>query len=286
MEWIEVNQVILRYRLRPGPGPTLVLLHEMGGSLESWDEVIALLPEDYRVLAYDQRGAGMSEKIAGDFTIDDAASDLAALLDALAVDGPALVAGVAVGAAVAIRFAALHPDRVSHLLAMAPACGIAPEMRVAALERAHQIAAEGMRGQASALFERAFPPALRTDGEKYRQYRGRWLSTDARSLGAIYRMLATMDLSGDLRKLSGRVAFIGGSFDSLRPPAEIERLGGLAPGVETVCLPSGHFMTVNSPRLIANLLRRYVGEQASAERICREFLDDASHRTGAAQHAA
>lgn len=286
MDWIEVNQAVLRYRLRQGTGPTLVLLHEMGGSLESWDEVIAQLPTDYRVLAYDQRGAGMSEKITGSHTVDDAVSDLCALLDALAITGTVALAGVAVGAAIAIRFAARYPQRASHLLAMAPACGMPAEMRSAAIERARQIADEGMRGHGSALFERAYPSELRTDGTKFRNYRGRWLSTDSRSLSAIYEMLAKMDLTDDLQSLSGRVAFIGGSFDSLRPQAEIERLGSIASAAETVCVPSGHFMTVHSPRMVAELLRRYVGEGLAARTICHEFLAAPGNLTGAARHAA
>lgn len=286
MDWIEVNQTLLRYGLRPGTGPTLVLLHEMGGSLESWDEVIAQLPHDYRVLVYDQRGAGMSEKIVGAYTIDDAVADLGALLDALTIAGQVALAGVAVGAAIAIRFAARHPRRVSHLLAMAPACGVPAEMRSVAIERARQIAGEGMRAQGSALFERAFPSELRTDGTKFCNYRGRWLGADSHSLGAIYEMLATMDLTEDLRSLTGHVAFIGGSFDSLRPPVELERLGDLAPAAEIVCVPSGHFMTVNSPRMVANLLQRYVGEELTAHTICREFLAVPGNLIGAAQHAA
>lgn len=286
MDWIEVNQTLLRYRLRQGSGPTLVLLHEMGGSIESWDEVIAQLPADYRVLAYDQRGAGMSEKIADSYTIDDAAEDLRGLLDALGISETVALAGVAVGAAIAIHFAAHYPQRVSHLLAMAPACGVPVEMRSVALERARQIADEGMRGQGSALFERAFPSELRTDSTRFRNYRGRWLCADSRSLGAIYEMLATMDLTEDLQRLSGRVAFIGGSFDALRPPAEIERLGSIAPAAETVCVPSGHFMTVNSPRMVADLLRRYVGEGQAARSICHEFLAAPGNLIGAARHAA
>ena len=43
MNWIEVNGTALRYELS-GEGPsTLVLVHEMGGCLDSWDQVLPAL---------------------------------------------------------------------------------------------------------------------------------------------------------------------------------------------------------------------------------------------------
>ena len=41
MDWIEVNGTALRYELTGSAGRTIVLVHEMGGTLESWDGVHA-----------------------------------------------------------------------------------------------------------------------------------------------------------------------------------------------------------------------------------------------------
>ena len=58
MNWIEVNGTSLSYELS-GSGPsTLVLIHEMGGTLDSWDEVLPALNNSRQVLRYDTRGAG------------------------------------------------------------------------------------------------------------------------------------------------------------------------------------------------------------------------------------
>jgi len=85
--FIEVNGVGLRYELSGGDDRTAVLIHEMGGSLESWDEVAPVLAANRRVLRYDTRGAGLSEKVRGVLSIDTMVDDLAALLDALGVVG-------------------------------------------------------------------------------------------------------------------------------------------------------------------------------------------------------
>src|SRR6476620_2682309 len=99
MNWIEVNGTSLRYELSGSGKTTLVLVHEMGGTLDSWDQVLPALNNSRQVLRYDTRDAGLSEKIHGKVTFDDMADDLAALLDAHGIKGKVAVAGTAVGGA-------------------------------------------------------------------------------------------------------------------------------------------------------------------------------------------
>src|SRR6201991_5265044 len=99
MQFIELNGVALRYELTGAGDRTLVLVHEMGGSLESWDEVVPQFAGSRRVLRYDTRGAGLSQKVRGELTFDAMAADIAALLDALKIAGKVALAGVAVGGA-------------------------------------------------------------------------------------------------------------------------------------------------------------------------------------------
>ena len=49
------NQISIHYEIA-GEGPSVVLLHEMGGTLDSWDEIAPVLRRQYSVLRYDQRG--------------------------------------------------------------------------------------------------------------------------------------------------------------------------------------------------------------------------------------
>ena len=61
MEWMEVNGVALRYAVSGGGDKDLVLVHELGGALESWNDVLPALEKEFRVLRYDQRGFGLGE---------------------------------------------------------------------------------------------------------------------------------------------------------------------------------------------------------------------------------
>ena len=58
MNWIEVNGTSLRCELSGNGKTTLVLVHEMGGTLDSWDQVLPALNNARQVLRYDTRGAG------------------------------------------------------------------------------------------------------------------------------------------------------------------------------------------------------------------------------------
>ncbi|MBU6499173.1 MAG: hypothetical protein KGQ40_11660, partial [Rhodospirillales bacterium] len=61
-DWIDLGDIALRFRLEGRGSSVLVLVHEMGGTLESWDHVLPALLPGRRVLRYDTRGAGQSEK--------------------------------------------------------------------------------------------------------------------------------------------------------------------------------------------------------------------------------
>ncbi|MCX5343004.1 alpha/beta fold hydrolase [Streptomyces atratus] len=95
--------------LDTGTGRPLVLLH--GGFLDHamWDDQIPFFAPRYRVIAPDARGHGRSANAAAPFRHTD---DLAALLRHLDT-GPAVLAGVSMGASVAVDTALEHPELVS-----------------------------------------------------------------------------------------------------------------------------------------------------------------------------
>src|SRR5664279_3851850 len=127
MDFIELDGVTLRYELSGKGERTIVLVHEMGGTLESWDDVAPEFAKSRRVLRYDTRGAGMSQKVRGDLRIDAMSGDIAALLDRLGIAGKVALAGVAVGGAIALQFAARYPERASAVAVGSPATGIEPD---------------------------------------------------------------------------------------------------------------------------------------------------------------
>jgi pimeloyl-ACP methyl ester carboxylesterase len=114
-QWVRVEGAWLRV-LDAGKGdPTVVLVHGFGLSLKSWDPVTKALGKDHRVVAFDQRGFGLSERSAGEYGPQRHARDLVALLNALKIKDP-LIVGHSYGAQVALQAANLLGERIRGLV--------------------------------------------------------------------------------------------------------------------------------------------------------------------------
>jgi pimeloyl-ACP methyl ester carboxylesterase len=260
MDWIEVNGTSLRYELSGSGENVLVLVHEMGGTLDSWDQVMPMLSPGRRVLRHDWRGAGMSEKLRTPPTFDMLADDIAALLDAVGVTGKVALVGCAVGAGIALNFALRHAERTKAVVAMAPATGVAADRRAATLARAEAMETVGPRGLAEQSFAGSYPPLVRHDAEQYRKFRARWLANDPESFAAINRMLADATVTERLPEIACPVLLIAGTHDALRPPTLIEPLAGKMRNARFVALETSHFMAVQTPRIVADAIVTFLAE--------------------------
>jgi pimeloyl-ACP methyl ester carboxylesterase len=108
--FIEVNGVSLWHRVT-GEGEPVVQIHGAGFGHFNLDPVTTLIAEaGYRVVDYDQRGYGQSDKPLQHYDMEVFADDLAGLMDALGID-QAHVHGTSMGGMVAITFAGKYPER-------------------------------------------------------------------------------------------------------------------------------------------------------------------------------
>jgi 3-oxoadipate enol-lactonase len=258
MNWTEVNGVSLRYELT-GAGPsTLVLIHEMGGTLESWDQCVAPLNNSRRVLRYDTRGAGQSEKIKGGVTWDQMADDLGGLLDHLGIAGKVSLAGIAVGGAIAMHYAVKNPDRVAALVMHGPATGVSGDRRQATLDRAALVEANGMRHVVETSLALSYPPVVRHDPDVFNTYRARWIANDPESFAAINRMLAGEEITAELARVACPTLVTAGRHDPLRAPDVIGPMAAMVPGGQFLELNSGHFASVQTPGIMAQAIHYFL----------------------------
>lgn len=126
---ITVDGLAVRYR-DTGTGDPILLVHGIGGSLEDWDPQHERLSARHRVISMDLPGFGWSDRTAEPITLRTLGRFIGSFLDAVGIDGPVHLAGNSLGGAVAMRFAADHPSRVSTLLLTAPA-GLGAEVSIA-----------------------------------------------------------------------------------------------------------------------------------------------------------
>jgi 3-oxoadipate enol-lactonase len=258
MHFVEVNGTALRYDVC-GDGPTLVLIHEMGGTLESWDLVVPLLSAKRRVLRYDTRGAGLSQKIRGPLSIDTMVDDLIALLGAIGISDKVALAGVAVGGAIAMHAAVWFPQRVAAIVASSPAVGIAPERRPALLARVEMMEREGLHAVIDTL-DLSYPAELRGHTQRFAEFRARWLGGDPVSYGAIYRMLIATDISSELPRISCPALVIAGALDRTRPPPLVEPVARAIPGARYAVLETAHYAALQTPELYARTVAEFLDE--------------------------
>lgn len=257
MPTIAIAGATINYALS-GEGPDwLVLLHEIGGSLETWSPVVPRLERRFRVLRYDQRGAGGSSRIEGTFSIDRQVEDIAALTAALGHDGPCHIAGVAIGAALAIRHAARHPDKVTSLVLACPAPGVSADRIDYLAARAAQVEREGMGATVDNTLGNSYPPEVIRDRAVYDAYRARFLANDPKSYAAINRAFAEFDAMPDLGSLRCPVLVLAGRHDRLRPPDYVKGIAARIAGAELREIDSGHIMPVQAPAAMAAAMERF-----------------------------
>ncbi|MEU7880155.1 alpha/beta fold hydrolase [Microbispora bryophytorum] len=110
-----VNGITINYELE-GEGPeTVVLVNGLADDLATWEaQVPALLDAGLRVLRFDNRGIGASDKPAGPYTSRLLADDAKALVDHLGLTGIHL-AGVSMGGMIAQEYALAYPDDLKSL---------------------------------------------------------------------------------------------------------------------------------------------------------------------------
>lgn len=110
-----VNGVELHYEMTGSGTETVVFLNGIAMSVSHWKPVVDILGRDYRCLCHDMRGQTLSEKPSGEYSLEQHAADLAALMDALSIAEGHIV-GTSYGAEVALAFAAAYPKKCSSLI--------------------------------------------------------------------------------------------------------------------------------------------------------------------------
>jgi len=128
-----------------GTGPSVVLLHGIASSSVTFDNVIPLLVDRYRVIAIDLLGFGQSPSPAdSSYTLDEHVGAIHRTLRGLSIRGPIVLVGHSMGGLIATRYAALHAAKVAQLIVLAPPVYVPGETILDPLERLQVDALQGL----------------------------------------------------------------------------------------------------------------------------------------------
>ena len=99
--------------------PALVFLHFFGGSLHTWDVLIAILQKDFYCIALDLPGFGASPVQDKYLTVKDSAEQVISLIERLAIKDYTLI-GHSMGGKIALYIAAQRLPQFKQLMLIAP----------------------------------------------------------------------------------------------------------------------------------------------------------------------
>lgn len=114
MAYADVNGVKIYYEVH-GEGYPVVLIGGLGSQVQSWATQVPIYSKHFKVVVFDNRGSGLSDKPEPGYTTADMADDTAGLMDALGIE-KAHVAGKSMGGMIGQWLAIRHPHRVSRLV--------------------------------------------------------------------------------------------------------------------------------------------------------------------------
>jgi len=257
---MEGNGISIHYQLA-GAGPSVVLLHEMGGTLDSWDGIAPALAREYRILRYDQRGSGLSEKVRTPITTELLLADLEAVLAGSALPPPYHFVTVAAATMQALLYMQKYPDRVASLTFCNPFTGADPS-RVAALkERAGLAEREGLRAAIPTTLDNSWPAEI-GDRAAYATYRGRYMAHDPVCFAALNRSIAEPNVTHLGKGIARPTMVVAGRFDKVRPRAASETFAKTIPGARFELIDAVHMMPAQAPAPLLALLQDFLGKHA------------------------
>ena len=262
-------------------GPTVVLLHGLASSSQTWAAVLPLLGRHAHVIAPDLLGHGRSAKPrSGDYSLGAYASGLRDLLITLDLD-PATVVGHSFGGGVAMQFAYQFPELAERLVLVASGglgTAVTLALRAATLPGT-PLVLRMLSAISPQWLTRLVRRAVRTvpalDRPDLAGVAGAFESfTDDGARGAFARTVrGTLDWSG--QRLAGTerlylladvpVLLVGGSKDAVIPVEHTVGAHDLLPGSRRqVCEGAGHFPHVEQPRRFADLLTHFLATTSAS----------------------
>jgi pimeloyl-ACP methyl ester carboxylesterase len=249
--------------MEAGQGPaTILCLHGIGANSMGWRFTLAGLAADARVIAWNAPGYLMSDPFMAEAPAAEAYADVAvALLDALEVAGPVMLAGSSFGSMLGACLAARHPARVARLALIGTSRGQrwkGAEGRAAMLAMRRDSVAQGGVALARTRSARLVSPAA--GPVVLNLVRGVVAATDARGLMQAARCTDLVDVVEDFApRIRVPTLAITGMDDVVNPPDTVGRpIAEAIQGAVFVSPPGiGHLPELEAPAWTQDHLRRH-----------------------------
>lgn len=132
MPVIHAGDIDMYYELH-GSGDPLVLIGGLASDISQWAWLTDWCAQTHHVLAFDNRGAGRTDKPDAPYTIPMMANDTDALMETVGMSH-ATVLGISMGGRIALDLALEHPDRVARLILVSTMASARPVSSMSRME--------------------------------------------------------------------------------------------------------------------------------------------------------
>lgn len=230
-----------------------------------WSHVGQWLSPRFACFLLDVRGRGLSESGAHlDYGVDACALDIAAFIREAHL-GPTTVIGHSMGARIALRMAAQHPEVVRSLVLIdPPTSGPGRRPYPIPISRTLNLLRAARRGEAAEALRNS--PAAPWPDELQR-LRAEWLATcDERAVYAAYEDFHSQDIFADLAQCTLPISLICAGEGGVVSEADVEEMRQVRPDLEaTRLIGAGHQMQAEDFIGFSNLLDTVLRRQFNLE---------------------
>lgn len=245
----------------PRSSIAVVLLHSLGADHRMWRRQIETLGADYRVIAPDSRGHGVS---AGGHEpgVDAWVDDLHRVITSAGVDQIALV-GLSLGGIQALAYSAAHPDRVAALVVADSFVELdddAAQAKIATLsEQARRL---GMAAAADSYLTATFTAPTLPPGAQ--DVRAAIAGMQVDEYVASVRACFEVRIADRLSQIAAPTLVLWGDRDAKTPRGLSERICAGIRGAQLVEVPdAGHLSSIDNPQGFSRLTARFIGRHLS-----------------------
>lgn len=241
--------------------PWITFSHSHATNLSVWDEQVAHLRHEFRIVRYDTRGHGASDAPKAPCSIDTLVSDVIGLWDALGIERSHFV-GLSLGGTTGLGLAIHHPDRVSKVVACNCHSRASREFSAAWNPRIEIALQRGMSALVQPTLDRWFTSEfIRARPDAIAKVARMIETTSVDGYVECARALQGIDYEKCLERIRIPTLFIAGSKDKAAPAAGLRLMSERLKGARYVELdPAGHLSNVESPRRFNETVAAFLGE--------------------------
>jgi len=231
-------------------GPAVVFVHAFPMSEKMWDDQVAALQKDYRVITLDIRGFGQS-KLHHPYTLEFVVDDVIALLDHLKIEKTVLC-GLSMGGFVGLRAVQRNPDRFRGLvLADTKSEPDLDSSKIGRYKGIKSIEEKGLSAFVDEFVGKSLAPSV--DGEKSLIFvKAKKIAMKNKVSGVEAGLLALTsrtDTSADLGKIQVPTLILQGELDAVILMTSAKLLNEKIQGSKFSVIPkAGHLSNLDNPK--------------------------------------